>query len=57
MGKFLLLALLGFVLVGCSGDGGGATAESANEKAAMEKQANEKALKDNPPPPGEGPGN
>lgn len=49
----LLLATSLFVLAGCpSGEG--------NEKAATDegvkmKEFNEKAMKENPPPPGEGP--
>lgn len=52
----LMFGILAGSLVGCSGQGG-TDAERAQNTADMEKRVNSQALKDNPPPPGEGPSN
>jgi hypothetical protein len=50
-----LLAILGLLLVGC--DSGTGNVQSAEKNAQDMKEFNDKALQENPPPPGEGPGN
>lgn len=55
MRRIVLFALAGSLLVGCASSG--TNADRAGEMADMEKRVNAQALKDNPPPPGEGPSN
>lgn len=59
MQKFalLLLALLSVLFVtGCNA-GGSVDTTAVQQQADKEKAINEKALKENPPPPGDGPAN
>ncbi len=59
MKKALLLVMaasITLLALGCNSQGG-TNADRASEFSDMEKRVNAKALKDNPPPPGEGPGN
>ncbi|MCX7800386.1 MAG: hypothetical protein N2109_08610 [Fimbriimonadales bacterium] len=50
-----LILLSALIASGCGPQG--ASEETANRISEMEKRINEQQLKENPPPPGEGPGN
>lgn len=54
--SLLLASTIAVLAIGCAGQDG-TSGDRAGQIADMEKRVNEKALKDNPPPPGEGPGN
>ena len=43
------------IVIGCASQG--TNAENANQLHDMEQRVNSQALKDSPPPPGEGPSN
>ncbi|MFN3683691.1 MAG: hypothetical protein ACK41F_07105 [Fimbriimonadaceae bacterium] len=46
-------ALVALAIAGCGNQG--ASEETGNRIAEMEKRINERQMKENPPPPGEGP--